>query len=57
MREKRKSASYTLVVPTWSSPGEPLLQQKELAPLVTCLKGRGFYFEVETNGTIMPHPN
>jgi 7-carboxy-7-deazaguanine synthase len=36
--------------------GEPLLQQKELAPLVTCLKGRGFYFEVETNGTIMPSP-
>ena len=34
--------------------GEPLLQQKELAPLVTSLKGRGFYFEVETNGTIIP---
>jgi organic radical activating enzyme len=36
--------------------GEPLLQQRELAPLVTSLKGKGFYCEVETNGTILPLP-
>ena len=34
--------------------GEPLLQQKEIAPLVAELKDEGFYFEVETNGTIAP---
>ena len=36
--------------------GEPLLQQKGLAPLVSSLKQKGFYFEVETNGTIVPEP-
>ena len=36
--------------------GEPLLQQRELAPLVASLKQHGFYFEVETNGTIIPLP-
>jgi organic radical activating enzyme len=36
--------------------GEPLLQQKELAPLVASLKRKGFYCEVETNGTILPLP-
>jgi 7-carboxy-7-deazaguanine synthase len=36
--------------------GEPLLQQKELAPLVASLKRRGFCCEVETNGTIIPSP-
>jgi len=36
--------------------GEPLLQQKGLAPLVRPLKERGFSFEVETNGTITPSP-
>lgn len=36
--------------------GEPLLQQNELAPLVASLKGQGFHFEVETNGTIIPLP-
>ena len=36
--------------------GEPLLQQKELAPLATSLKGRGFYCEVESNGTLAPSP-
>jgi organic radical activating enzyme len=36
--------------------GEPLLQQEELAPLATSLKQRGFYSEVETNGTIAPRP-
>jgi organic radical activating enzyme len=34
--------------------GEPMLQQKELAPLVAELKDEGFYVEVETNGTIAP---
>jgi organic radical activating enzyme len=37
--------------------GEPLLQQRELAPLVAALKERGFYCEVETNGTIVPLPD
>jgi 7-cyano-7-deazaguanosine (preQ0) biosynthesis protein QueE len=36
--------------------GEPLLQQAELAPLISQLKEKGFYFEVETNGTIVPIP-
>lgn len=36
--------------------GEPLLQQRELAPLVASLKGQGFHCEVETNGTIIPLP-
>ena len=34
--------------------GEPLLQQRSLVPLVRALKARGFSFEVETNGTIVP---
>lgn len=34
--------------------GEPLLQQRTLSPLVRSLKQRGFFFEVETNGTISP---
>ena len=34
--------------------GEPLLQQQELAPLAASLHRRGFYCEVETNGTIAP---
>lgn len=34
--------------------GEPLLQQKELVPLLDRLKGAGFWIEVETNGTILP---
>ena len=36
--------------------GEPLLQQAQLAPLVSALAQRGFRFEVETNGTIAPTP-
>ena len=40
--------------------GEPLLQQKELVPLIASLryswKGARFYCEVETNGTIGPLP-
>jgi organic radical activating enzyme len=34
--------------------GEPMLQQRELAPLVASLAYRGYYCEVETNGTIVP---
>ena len=34
--------------------GEPLLQQKELAPLAASLNGRGYAIEVETNGTLAP---
>ena len=37
--------------------GEPLLQQKVLAPLALSLKDRGFFCEVETNGTLPPEPN
>ena len=36
--------------------GEPLLQQGQLAPLLSNLAQRGFRFEVETNGTIAPIP-
>ncbi len=36
--------------------GEPLLQQRALTGLVADLKARGFYFEVETNGTLVPIP-
>ena len=34
--------------------GEPLMQQAALAPLAASLKRRGFYCEVETNGTLVP---
>lgn len=34
--------------------GEPLVQQKELVPLLERLKASGFRIEVETNGTIVP---
>ena len=34
--------------------GEPLLQQRPLTPLIASLKGEGFSFEVETNGTVAP---
>ena len=36
--------------------GEPLLQQRDLVPLITSMKDTGFYCEVETNGTIGPLP-
>ena len=36
--------------------GEPLIQQSALAPLATSLRERGFYCEVETNGTLTPLP-
>jgi organic radical activating enzyme len=34
--------------------GEPLVQQRQLTPLLERLKGGGFWIEVETNGTIVP---
>jgi organic radical activating enzyme len=34
--------------------GEPMLQQRELLPLLESLKGMGFFIEVETNGTMIP---
>ena len=36
--------------------GEPLMQQRELAPLAVSLRRQGFYSEVETNGTLVPQP-
>ena len=36
--------------------GEPLMQQTALAPLALSLNSRGFYCEVETNGTLIPVP-
>lgn len=34
--------------------GEPLIQQKELTKILLFLRGKGFYIEIETNGTIVP---
>lgn len=34
--------------------GEPLVQQESLIDLVTYMKARGFFVEIETNGTIVP---
>lgn len=34
--------------------GEPLIQQKALIELLAALKGKEFYIEIETNGTIVP---
>jgi len=36
--------------------GEPLLQRRQLVPLVEQLGGSGFRVEVETNGTVAPGP-
>ena len=36
--------------------GEPLLQQRVLAPMLTSLKAQGLHTEVETNGTLRPTP-
>ncbi len=36
--------------------GEPMLQQRELAPLAASLTGQGYKCEVETNGTLAPVP-
>ncbi|MCD6359123.1 MAG: 7-carboxy-7-deazaguanine synthase QueE [Dehalococcoidia bacterium] len=37
--------------------GEPMIQQESLVPLLEYLKNRGFYVEIETNGTLMPEEN
>ena len=34
--------------------GEPLIQKRELEPLVRELKARGYRIEIETNGTVSP---
>lgn len=34
--------------------GEPLLHQKRLGRLLSVLKGKGYFIEVETNGTVAP---
>jgi 7-carboxy-7-deazaguanine synthase len=34
--------------------GEPLIQQRKLVPLLHDLKGRDYFVEIETNGTILP---
>ena len=34
--------------------GEPLLQQKQMIPLIEKLHDQGYSFEIETNGTIKP---
>jgi len=49
-REIRRYRCRNLVV----TGGEPLVQQKSLTPLLECLKARGFWIEIETNGTIVP---
>lgn len=36
------------------SGGEPLIQQKQLIPLLKILKNEKYWIEVETNGTIVP---
>ena len=36
--------------------GEPLLQQPAWIELMRLMKPHGYYFEVETNGTILPNP-
>ena len=38
------------------SGGEPLMQQRQLIPLLQILKGLGWLVEVETNGTLVPKP-
>jgi 7-carboxy-7-deazaguanine synthase len=36
--------------------GEPLVQQDRIIQLLASLKNRGFFTEIETNGTLMPDP-
>lgn len=36
--------------------GEPMIQQRQLIPLLECLKNKEFSIEIETNGTIVPDP-
>lgn len=37
--------------------GEPTLQQRGLVPLLHSLKERGYFIEIETNGTLIPSNN
>lgn len=37
------------------SGGEPLMQQKQLTPLLSRLKNEGWWIELETNGTLTPN--
>lgn len=37
------------------SGGEPMLQQKQLGPLLVKLKQSGYWIEIETNGTVRPN--
>jgi len=50
-RIKRLNRSHVVI-----TGGEPLLQQRDLTELAALLKEAGYYIEVETNGTIIPHP-
>jgi 7-carboxy-7-deazaguanine synthase len=34
--------------------GEPMIQQRQLIPLLERLKNKGFNIEIETNGTLLP---
>lgn len=36
------------------SGGEPLIQQRDLVPLLQVLRNKGWWIEIETNGTIIP---
>jgi 7-carboxy-7-deazaguanine synthase len=36
--------------------GEPMLQQRRLVPFLQAGAERGWRFEIETNGTVAPHP-
>ena len=36
--------------------GEPMIQHRQLTPLLKCLKNKEFQIEIETNGTIVPTP-
>lgn len=49
---KSEGTTKSLVI----SGGEPLLQQKQLIPLLQDLKKEGWYVEVETNGTVPLRP-
>lgn len=50
MIELNKSNIHSVVI----SGGEPLLQQKQLIKLLLLLRERGYWVEIETNGTIVP---
>lgn len=37
--------------------GEPMIQQRQLLPLIKEVKELGYFIEIETNGTILPEGN